>query len=98
MLSVVIITKNEEHNLPRCLASVRGVAEEVIVVDSGSEDKTVQIAQAHGARVYDREFHSYADQKNWASEKATQPFVLSLDADEALSDPLVDELLLWKQK
>ena len=97
MLSVVIITKNEEHNLPRCLASVRGVAEEVIVVDSGSEDKTVQIAQAHGARVYDREFHSYADQKNWASEKATQPFVLSLDADEALSDPLVDELLLWKQ-
>ena len=67
MLSVVVIAKNEALNLPRCLASVARVAEEVVVVDSGSTDATKSIAEAHGARVFDRAFTTYADQKNWAA-------------------------------
>ena len=96
MLSVVVIAKNEALNLPRCLASVARVAEEVVVVDSGSTDATKSIAEAHGARVFDRAFTTYADQKNWAASQALQPFVLSLDADEALSEELIDEVLQWK--
>ena len=96
MLSVVVIAKNEALNLPRCLASVARVAEEVVVVDSGSTDATKSIAEAHGARVFDRAFTTYADQKNWAASQALQPFVLSLDADEALGEELLEELLQWK--
>ena len=96
MLSVVVIAKNEALNLPRCLASVARVAEDIVVVDSGSTDATKAIAESRGARVYDRAFTTYADQKNWAASQAEQPFVLSLDADEALSDELVDEVLQWK--
>jgi len=96
VLSVVVIAKNEALNLPRCLASVARVAEEVVVVDSGSADETKAIAKAHGARVFDRAFTTYADQKNWAASQALQPFVLSLDADEALSEELLEELLQWK--
>jgi len=96
VLSVVVIAKNEALNLPRCLASVARVAEEVVVVDSGSTDATKSIAEAQGARVFDRPFTTYADQKNWAASQARQPFVLSLDADEALSEELVDEVLQWK--
>ena len=97
MLSVVVIAKNEALNLPRCLASVAQVAEDVVVVDSGSTDATKSIAEAHGARVFERAFTTYAEQKNWAASHAQQPFVLSLDADEALSEELVDEILQWKE-
>jgi len=93
VLSVVVIAKNEALNLPRCLASVARVAEEVVVVDSGSTDATKSIAEAHGARVFDRGFTTYADQKNWAASQALQPFVLSCDADEALGEELLEELL-----
>ena len=96
MLSVVVIAKNEAHNLPRCLASVARVADEVVVVDSGSTDATKSIAEAHGARVFDRAFTTYAEQKNWAASQAEQPFVLSLDADEALGEELIAEMLQWK--
>jgi ADP-heptose:LPS heptosyltransferase/glycosyltransferase involved in cell wall biosynthesis len=96
VLSVVVIAKNEARNLPRCLNSVRGLADDVVVVDSGSTDGTSELAEAQGARVFQREFISYADQKNWAAEQATQSYVLSLDADEALSQGLRDELREWK--
>lgn len=98
VLSVVVIAKNEVHNLPRCLNSVHGLADEVVVVDSGSTDGTAELAEAQGARVFQREFTTYADQKNWAASQATQPFVLSLDADEALSEHLRSELLEWKRR
>ena len=96
VLSVVVIAKNEAHNLPRCLASVARVADEIVVVDSGSTDGTKSIAEAHGARVFDRTFTTYAEQKNWAASQVEQPFVLSLDADEALSAELIAEILRWK--
>jgi len=87
-LSVVIITLNEEHNIARCLASVKGIADDLLVVDSFSTDKTIEIAEANGARVIKHKFEGYIEQKNWALSQANYPFVLSLDADEALSEQL----------
>ena len=97
VLSVVIIAKNESHNLPRCLQSVQTVADEVIVVDSDSTDGTPELAESLGARVFQRSFTTYADQKNWATSKATQPYILSLDADESVSEALLADLRAWKQ-
>ncbi|MGB1055397.1 MAG: glycosyltransferase [Flavobacteriales bacterium] len=96
MLSVVIIAKNEAHNLPRCLQSVKGLADEVVVVDSGSTDGTLEVCAQYGAAVHQRDFTTYADQKNWAADQAAHPYVLSLDADESLSDDLLKELTAWK--
>jgi len=90
-LSLVVVTFNEEDRIERCLDSVPG-AGEIIVVDSFSGDRTVEIARTHGARVFQREFTSAADQKNWAIEKAQKDWVLVLDADEALSSDLVRSL------
>jgi len=92
-ISVVIITLNEERNLARCITSVKQVADEVIVVDSGSRDATLRIAHEHGARVVHRDWTNYGDQKNFANGLATGRYILSLDADEALSEPLRDALL-----
>ncbi len=87
-LSAVIIAHNEERNLARCLGSLKGVVDEVLVVDSGSSDRTVDIAKEHGARVLTHTFEGHIQQKNWAAEQATGLWVLSLDADEALSPEL----------
>lgn len=87
-LSVVVITYNEERNLARCLASVQGVADDVVVVDSFSTDGTEAIARAHGARFVQHAFAGHIEQKNWAITQARHPFILSLDADEALDDRL----------
>lgn len=83
-LSVTIITKNEEANLPRCLKSLPPGAE-VIVVDSNSQDDTQNLARSLGCQVYDRPFSNFADQKNFALSKASRPWILSIDADEELS-------------
>lgn len=87
LLSVAIITQNEEANLGRTLASVAW-AEEVVVVDSGSTDTTVEIARSHGAIVYERPWPGFAAQKNFALAQCTGRWVLSLDADEELSPGL----------
>ncbi len=87
LLSVAIITKNEEHNLPRTLASVR-FADEIVIVDSASNDRTVEIAQSFGAKVYDEPWLGFAAQKNLAISRCTGTWVLSLDADEELSPKL----------
>lgn len=87
-LSVVIITRNEEHNLARCLASVKPVADDVVVVDSFSTDATEHIAKEHGARFIQHTFEGHIEQKNWAITQAKFPWVLSLDADEALDEAL----------
>jgi glycosyltransferase involved in cell wall biosynthesis len=96
-LSVVIITYNEEANIGRTLASVQplvaGSKGEIIVVDSGSTDRTVEIAKSYGAKVFVEEWKGFAAQKNSAIDKASGDWVLSLDADEEVEPALVDELL-----
>ncbi len=82
-LSVCIITYNEEANLPRCLASV-DFADEIVVVDSGSTDRTVELAVGAGCRVIEQPFLSYAAQKNLAVQASSHQWVLCLDADEWL--------------
>jgi glycosyltransferase involved in cell wall biosynthesis len=96
-LSVVLITYNEEANLPRTLASVKPLVDElggeIIVVDSGSTDRTREIAETFGARVLVEEWKGFAAQKNSAIDKAQGDWVWSLDADEEVSRELRDELL-----
>lgn len=87
-LSVVIITLNEEKNLPRCLRSVIELADEIVVVDSFSTDKTEEIAKSFGAKVFRKTFDGYIIQKNYADSKAENNHILSLDADEVLSEEL----------
>jgi len=95
-VSVVIITFNEEANIGRTLASVQPLVAdgkgEIIVVDSGSTDRTVEIAKSYGAKVFIEEWKGYAAQKNSAIDKATGNWILSLDADEGLSDSLAQHL------
>lgn len=95
-ISATIITRDEEANLPRCLASLEGVADEVVVVDSGSTDRTEALARAAGARVVQQPFLGYGPQKNLASDRATHDWILNLDADEALSDALRASILRVK--
>ena len=97
-LSACIITLNEEHNLARALASLRGIADQVIVVDSGSMDRTEAIAREHGAAFHFREWTHYGEQKNYAASLAGTEWILSLDADEELSSALQTALLDWKKR
>ena len=87
-LSAVIITFNEERNLQRCLDSLKGVADEIIVVDSFSTDATQRIAEAAGAIFIQHAFEGHIQQKNYALTCAQHEWILSLDADEALSPRL----------
>lgn len=91
-LSVTIITLNEEKNITRCLNSVRDIAQEIIVVDSGSTDQTLTLAQQGGATTYTQPWLGFGAQKNFAHSKATQDWVLNLDADEELSPKLREEI------
>jgi glycosyltransferase involved in cell wall biosynthesis len=95
-LSVIIITHNEEANLGRTLESVKALVSddkgEIIVVDSGSTDRTVEIANAFGAKVFVEEWKGYAAQKNSAIDKATNNWVLSLDADEEVTPGLAEDI------
>jgi glycosyltransferase involved in cell wall biosynthesis len=97
ILSVVIITHNEEANIGRTLASVQSLVAdgkgEVIVIDSGSTDRTVEIAKSFGAKVFVEEWKGFAAQKNSAIEKAAGDWILSLDADEEVSNELAANLL-----
>lgn len=96
-LSVVIITFNEEKNIARCLDSVKEVADDIVVVDSFSKDRTKEICLSHGARFVEHAFEGHIQQKNWAITQAQFPHVLSLDADEALDDQLKRSVLEAKK-
>jgi len=87
-LSAVIITLNEEKNIGRCIDSLLGLAEEILVIDSFSSDKTIEICQAKGAKVIQNKFGGHIEQKNFALEQAKNDWVISLDADEALTKEL----------
>jgi glycosyltransferase involved in cell wall biosynthesis len=97
-LSVVVITYNEAANIGRCLRSVAGIADEIVVVDSASTDETCAIAGSYGALIFQRPFDGYSGQKNFANSCATHDWVLSLDADEELSEPLRQAILSVKAK
>jgi glycosyltransferase involved in cell wall biosynthesis len=94
-ISATIITYNEERNIARALESLR-CADEVLVVDSGSSDRTVEIAEKLGAKVVDSPWPGYAKQKNLAAERAQNDWILSIDADESLSEALEAEI--WQLK
>ena len=96
--SVVIITFNEEKNIGRCLESVKGIADEIIVVDSLSTDGTKAICIEHGVTFIEQPFLGYTEQKNFALNRASHDYVLSLDADECLTEELRKSILAEKQK
>ncbi len=91
-LSVVIITLNEERNIGRCLDSVKDIADEIIVVDSFSTDRTENICKQKGVRFVKHKFEDYVKQHIFADSLVTQDHILSLDADEALSDKLQNSI------
>ncbi len=95
-ISVVIITYNEERNIERCLRAVEGIADEIIVLDSLSTDITSQICRGFGATVIEQPFLGYVAQKNKAVEHASYDHILSLDADEVLSEELRRSILAIK--
>jgi glycosyltransferase involved in cell wall biosynthesis len=97
-LSICIVAQNEEENLPRVLKSVRGVADQIVVVDGGSTDRTAAIAKEYGADVVGRAFTTHADQKNYAASLASHDWIFLLDADEELSEELKASVLQWKQR
>ena len=92
-ISVVIITYNEEKNIGRCLDSVKDVADEIVVLDSFSTDRTKEICESKGAKFFQHKFDGHIQQKNRAITYASNPHVLSLDADEALDDVLKKSIL-----
>jgi glycosyltransferase involved in cell wall biosynthesis len=97
-ISAVIITFNEELFIDKCLASLKGIADEIVVVDSFSTDRTEEICKKYHVRFIKHEFEGYRDQKNFALKLATHKNILSLDADEALSDELRKSILSIKDK
>jgi glycosyltransferase involved in cell wall biosynthesis len=94
-ITATIITLNEERNIARAIESLR-CCDEILILDSGSTDRTEELAEKLGARVIGAGWRGYAGQKNWAAEQATHDWILSLDADEALSEALEAEI--WNLK
>lgn len=96
-ISALILTLNEERNIARCLDSLEGIADEIIVVDSFSTDKTEEIVSGYEAKLVKQKFLGYIEQKNFALKLASHNHVLSLDADEALSPELRESILGVKE-
>ncbi len=92
-LSVVIITRNEELNIDRAILSVQPICDDIIVVDSGSTDKTIEIAKGLGAQVFSNPWQGYSKQKNFGNAQAKHPYIFSIDADESFSPELRLELI-----
>ncbi len=95
-ISVVIITYNEEKNIARCIESVLKVADEIVVIDSFSEDKTKEICQKYKVKFIQHRFLGHIEQKNLAIKNATHPYILSLDADECLDKYSISDIMSVK--
>jgi glycosyltransferase involved in cell wall biosynthesis len=91
-ISLVVVTFNEEKNIERCLRAA-DFCEELLIIDSGSIDKTIEIAESLGARVMHRDWTGYGDQKNYGTNAASQNWVLCIDADEAVTSELRDSII-----
>ncbi len=87
-ITATVITHNEQRNIERCLNALIGVADEIVVVDSNSTDATVEICSHYGCRIVARPFAGYGSQRQFATSLATHRYILSIDADEVLSDDL----------
>ena len=98
LISVVIITFNEELNIERCIKSVQTVADEVIVLDSFSTDKTIEICKRLNVRVIQRNWQGYAASKNYLNKQAKNSYLLSIDADEELNTELQQSILKIKSE
>lgn len=96
LISIIILTKDEEANLPDCLASLKKLNAEFFIVDSGSTDQTVEIAQQAGCQIFEHFFENHAKQLNWAIQNLpiTTTWIMRLDADERLTPELAEELQL----
>ena len=91
-LSVVVITKNEEKNIGECLESVYGWADEIVIVDDESADRTVEIAKKYTDKIYHRKMDVEGKHRNWAYDQASNEWILSLDADERVTLELREEI------
>ncbi len=91
-LSVIVITRNEEHDIRDCLESVKAIASEIIIADSGSTDRTLDICKEFTDKIFFCEWKGYGPQKEFALAKAQGPWVLNIDADERLSPELLAEI------
>jgi len=94
-ITATIITLNEERNIARAIESLR-CCSEILVVDSGSADRTMELAEKHGAKVVESPWPGYAAQKNYAADQASNDWILSIDADEVVSEALDGEI--WQLK
>ena len=94
-LTVVVLTMNEEKNIEKCINSVVGFSKRIVVVDSGSNDRTLEIAESLGAEVFHHEFENYARQFNWGLDNTNikTKWVLRLDADEVITPELAEEMV-----
>jgi glycosyltransferase involved in cell wall biosynthesis len=97
-ISFCVITLNGEKHLARVLKSAQGVADELIVVDCGSTDRTLEIAHEFGAKVLFREWTNFSEQRNFAVSEAKHEWVFTLDSDEELGDELRNSLIVWKRQ
>lgn len=97
-ISATIITRNEEQNLERCLNALQGVVDEIIVVDSYSNDRTIEICSKYGCKITQREFSGFGSQRQYAARLTSNNYVLSIDADEVISEDLRSFLIEQKAK
>src|SRR5438552_783264 len=91
-LSAFLIVKNEARDLPACLESLKGLADEIVVVDDESSDRTMDLARQSGAKVFSRKLDGFGSQKQYALEQCSRDWALSIDADERVTPPLWQEL------
>ena len=96
-LSVVLITFNEGHHIAKCLKAVQAVADEIVVIDSGSTDDTIEVCKEYGARVINLTWSGYSAQKNFGNNQTSLDWILSIDADEVLNETLIQSILKWKR-
>lgn len=92
MLSVIVIAKNEERDIEQCLSSIKDIATEIILIDSGSTDRTLAIAKRFTDKIFHNDWRGYGPQKQFALSKATGPWVLNIDADERVTPALAKEI------